>query len=93
MGHVIDYMVFNCKTPRKNMRACVEDWAKQNVDTYEHSENGNIWNIACMTVPWTATGHEDKVYASQQDAVEGESIEGFYDDHACVILRCRFPET
>ena len=45
MGHVIDYMVFDRKTPRKKMLEAVESWAKANVDPYEHSEDGNIWNI------------------------------------------------
>lgn len=27
------------------MLEAVESWAKENVDPYEHSEDGNIWNI------------------------------------------------
>lgn len=37
MGHAIDYMTFDRKTPRKKMLEAVEDWAKHNVDPYEHS--------------------------------------------------------
>lgn len=86
MGHVIDYMVFDRKTPREKMRACVEDWAKHNVDPYEHSEDGNIWNMNVYdgTLNGDRAWHEDKVYACKQDAMDAieRMDKGFYDDHA-----------
>lgn len=89
MGHVIDYMVFDRKTPLKTMRACVEDWAKHNVDPYEHSEDGNIWNMNVYhgTLNGDRAWHEDTVYACRQDAEDAieEMDKGFYDDHAVLF--------
>lgn len=89
MGHVIGYMTFDLKTPRKRMRACVEDWAKQNVDPYEHSEDGNIWNIDVYggTLNGDKAWHEGTVYACRQDAEDAieRMDKGFYDDHAVLF--------
>ena len=86
MGHVIDYMVFDRKTPRKKMLEAVESWAKANVDPYEHSEDGNIWNINVYdgSLNGDRAWHEDTVYACRQDAEDaiGKMDKGFYDDHA-----------
>lgn len=89
MGHAVDYMTFDRKTPRKTMRACVEDWAKHNVDPYEHSEDGNIWNIDVYdgTLNGDRAWHEDMVYACRQDAIDAieRMDKGFYDDHAVLF--------
>jgi len=89
MGHAVDYMTFDRKTPRKTMRACVEDWAKHNVDPYEHSEDGNIWNIDVYdgTLNGDRAWHEDMVYACRQDAEDAitRMDKGFYDDHAVLF--------
>lgn len=86
MGHVIDYMVFDRKTPREKMRTCVEDWAKQNVDPYEHSDDGDIWhmNVYDGTLNGDRAWHEGTVYACKQDAMDAieKMDKGFYDDHA-----------
>lgn len=89
MTHVINYMVFDRKTPREKMRACVEDWAKHNVDPYEHSEDGDIWNIDVYngSLNGDRAWHEDTVYSCRQDAEGAISWmdKGFYDDHAVLF--------
>lgn len=89
MGHVIDYMVFDRKTPRKKMLEAVESWAKANVDPYEHSEDGNIWNINVYdgSLNGDRAWHEDTVYACRQDAEDAitRMDKGFYDDHAVLF--------
>lgn len=86
MGHVIDYMSFDCKTPRKTMLAYVEDWAKQNVDPYELSDDGDIYDLDVYngTLLGDKAWHENKVYACKQDAMDAidKMDKGFYDDHA-----------
>ena len=89
MGHVVDYMVFDRKTPRKNMRACVEDWAKRNVDLYEHSEDGDLRgiNVYGGTLNGDRAWHDGTVYACRQDAEDAieRMDKGFYDDHAVLF--------
>lgn len=86
MGHVVDYMVFDRKTPREKMLAAVEDWAKHNVDPYEHSENGNVWNINVYhgSLNGDKAWHENTVFSCKQDAMDAieRMDKGFYDDHA-----------
>ena len=89
MGHAIDYMTFDRKTPRKKMLEAVEDWAKHNVGPYEHSEDGNIWNIDAYdgSLNGDRAWHEDTVYSCRQDAEDaiGRMDKGFYDDHAVLF--------
>lgn len=86
MGHAIDYMTFDRKMPRRRMLEAVENWAKENVDPYEHSEDGNIWNIDVYdgSLNGDRAWHEDTVYACRQDAMDAieRMDKGFYDDHA-----------
>lgn len=90
MSHAINYMVFNRKTPREKMRACVEDWAKHNVDPYEHSDDGDIShnkNLYGGSLNGDRAWHEDTVYACRQDAMDAieRMDKGFYDDHAVLF--------
>lgn len=89
MGHAIDYMVFDRKMPRTQMLEAVEHWAKENVDPYEHSEDGDIWNIDVYngSLNGDRAWHEDTVYSCRQDAEDaiGRMDKGFYDDHAVLF--------
>lgn len=89
MGHAIDYMVFDRKMPRTQMLEAVEHWAKENVDPYEHSEDGDIWHIDVYngSLNGDRAWHEDTVYSCRQDAAAaiGRMDKGFYDDHAVLF--------
>lgn len=83
--HVINYMVFDRKTPRKTMLACVEDWAKHNVDPYERDIHKDVYDDG--TLNGDKAWHEDTVYSCRQDAEDaiGRMDKGFYDDHAVLF--------
>lgn len=89
MGHAIDYMTFDRKTPRKKMLEAVEVWAKNNCDPREHSADGDIWHMNVYHGPLLGdrAWHEDTVYSCRQDAEEaiGRMDKGFYDDHAVLF--------
>lgn len=89
MGHAIDYMTFDRKTPRKKMLEAVEVWAKNNCDPLELSEDGNVWNIDVYggTLNGDRAWHEGTVYSCRQDAEDAitRMDKGFYDDHAVLF--------
>lgn len=89
MGHAIDYMAFDRKTPRKKMLEAVEIWAKNNCDPREVSADGDIWHEDVYHGPLLGdkAWHEDTVYSCREDAEDaiGRMDKGFYDDHAVLF--------
>lgn len=89
MGHAIDYMTFDRKTPRKKMLEAVEVWAKNNCDPLELSADGNVWDIDVYhgTLNGDRAWHEGTVYSCRQDAEDAitRMDKGFYDDHAVLF--------
>lgn len=89
MGHAIDYMTFDRKTPRRKMLDAVEIWAKRNCDPREVSADGDLHGMDVYhgTLLVDKAWHEDTVYSCRQDAEDaiGRMNRGFYDDHAVLF--------